>query len=546
MSAPLGSPDSPHDGAGGGTPDEDTGSAASGEDTPGGLDRATALGVVVVLLAVAGICALLADHLLIGALRLAAGVLAGLAIGAAVLALPIRRRRTARILAASAAAAGALALTVPAVLDTRLDALADHALADVEAIGEGDQVISVPRASSPVLVRSADGTGQLLQAGRIDPVDADDGDLLALSAEGTHLLHVTGETTTVHTLVQGSAPEMLATFDGSPVAMADDVLVMRACEDGTCRTSGYELAAATGTAAEPPTAIWTVQDAPDADGPDPAGIDMPARQAQPRDELGALRDSGVLPQVALRHDPAQGWVQVDPATGFAIGEVLAGADQDCRIIPTSAPVEPASMQEEGPVVLTVCSADDGAMTARAHRDGLPLWESDPSPAGEWTLRADRGRVIAQGTEAGTDTPGEIVVGEQRAAWTAPGGGGLDQATALTARIGIDGTRMLVTNTAGQIAAYGTLDGTDRWSLPMASAEGSVRGTIGADSAVVLDEHVRTRPLDAREAHRLRVIDLSTGEVTQEIVVDEDVDALMPVGAGSVLVTVGDRTYLLGR
>ena len=55
MSAPLGSPDSPHDGAGGGTPDEDTGSAASGEYKPGGLDRATALGVVVVLLAVAGI-----------------------------------------------------------------------------------------------------------------------------------------------------------------------------------------------------------------------------------------------------------------------------------------------------------------------------------------------------------------------------------------------------------------------------------------------------------------------------------------------------------
>ena len=47
--------------------------APAGEHAP---DAATALGLAVVLLALAGICALLGGHFLLGVLRLAAGVLA--------------------------------------------------------------------------------------------------------------------------------------------------------------------------------------------------------------------------------------------------------------------------------------------------------------------------------------------------------------------------------------------------------------------------------------------------------------------------------------
>ena len=57
----------------------------------GGIDRTTALGAAVALLALAGVCALLGGHFVLGALRLAAGILVGAGLGAALAAvLPAR------------------------------------------------------------------------------------------------------------------------------------------------------------------------------------------------------------------------------------------------------------------------------------------------------------------------------------------------------------------------------------------------------------------------------------------------------------------------
>src|SRR5690625_5093771 len=63
---------------GDGAVSEDDGAVRKQESAP---EISTAVGEAVVLLALAGICALLASHLLIGALRLTAGVLAGQAWG---------------------------------------------------------------------------------------------------------------------------------------------------------------------------------------------------------------------------------------------------------------------------------------------------------------------------------------------------------------------------------------------------------------------------------------------------------------------------------
>ena len=51
-------------------------------------DRTVVLGAAVAIFALAGVCALLAEHFLLGGLRLAAGILAGAGLGALLLALP--------------------------------------------------------------------------------------------------------------------------------------------------------------------------------------------------------------------------------------------------------------------------------------------------------------------------------------------------------------------------------------------------------------------------------------------------------------------------
>ena len=123
-------------------------------DLPG-PDTTTALGAAVAMLALAGICALLAEHFLLGALRLAAGLLAGAGLGTTLLALlgSRLRPRPRTVIALVTAAALALALTLPAVLATRIAPLAEQAMTTIDALGDGDTVHSLPEPEAPVLVR---------------------------------------------------------------------------------------------------------------------------------------------------------------------------------------------------------------------------------------------------------------------------------------------------------------------------------------------------------------------------------------------------------
>lgn len=522
--------------------------APAGEHAP---DAATALGLAVVLLALAGICALLGDHFLLGVLRLAAGVLVGAGLGVLLIALlgGRLRRRTRTLLAAGLALVVALALTVPAVLATRVDSL-ESAAAEIAPLGEGDTVASAPGGQGPVLVRRADGTAQLLEpATGAREVESAAGDVLALSADGTRLVQVSGEVTRVHELGGGSDAEGSGAGEaggrsapvevaGTPLALDGDLLVVRDCEEDVCRVRGIDLAA-------PDEPLWTVMDAEETRGPDQAGLALPARAEAPPGLLDAVAATGVLPSVPLRFDPAQGWLQIDAATGFPVGRVLAPADADCRIAATPAPPDPQSVQEQGPLVLTVCAGEDGALTATAFRDGAPLWESAPSPAGDWTVLLEAGRVLASGTEAGTTTEGEILASEHGADWTAPGGDGVAQAEAFTARIGIDGTRMVLTNEAGQLLAYDTATGTNSWTLPLDDPEAEVRGSLASGTAVVLDEIAREEPLDPRGAQRLRVITAENGEVSEELVLDEEVTAWHPLSGGRALISTDEGAVLLG-
>lgn len=511
------------------------------------LDRTTTLGAAVVLLALAGICALLGDHVVLGALRLAAGVLTGLGLGAALLALLSgRRARLAPhprlLVAAGTALATALVLTVPAVLATRVDPLADRAEATLGALGEGDTVHSLPAPDSPVLVRRADGTAQVLIDGGVHVVEATEHDVLALSADGKRLVRATGVVTEVLLLdpteitPDGAFPSR--TFESTPLALAGDLIVLRSCTEGLCRLSGVDL-----TAEEEP--LWVVSAPTETRGSDPVGVEVPARHQQVPGLLDALRATGVMPPVPLSFDPGQGWVQLDPETGFPIGRILVGPEEECRIAVTGEAVAAPDPLHPAPLVLTVCSADDGALTATAFRDGAVLWESAPSPAGAWSVRLDQGRVLATGTAEGSDTAGEIIASEQRADWTAPGGEGLEQVAAFTARIGIDGAAMVVTNESGQLLGYELAGGAHTWTLPLASPDAEVRGTLADGIAVVLDSVVRERPLQPRGTQRLRVIDVTTGEVNLEVLLAEQVDAVRAVGGGRALVTVEGETLLLG-
>src|SRR5699024_5049580 len=119
-------------------------------------ERTLWLGAAVTLLAVAGICALLGGHLLLGVLRLAAGLLAGPG--------PRVPRRSRGAAAGRPPTVPAAALPSPAWVATRLDPLGQSATASIAARGEGDVVHSLPLPDAPVLVRRADGSSQLLDA----------------------------------------------------------------------------------------------------------------------------------------------------------------------------------------------------------------------------------------------------------------------------------------------------------------------------------------------------------------------------------------------
>lgn len=332
------------------------------------------------------------------------------------------------------------------------------------------------------------------------------------------------------------------------LALAGDVAVARVCEAGACLLTGYDLADAPSAGAAPEP-LWQVLDG-DASttprGPDP-GSGGPAAPAiavgaAPAGLLDAITDTGVVPAVPLRFDPAQGWVQLDPTTGFPMGRVLAGPEDPCRIAAT----DPAPGDTE-PVVLTVCAGEDGALTATATRDGEELWTTDPSPAGEWTVRMEDGRVLASGTEAGSGAIGEIVASEAGGAWSRPGGAGVEQASAFTSRVGIDGSRMVVTNDQGQLLAYDTATGENTWSAPLASPLEDLRGDLAAGTVAVVTPAPRERSLDPRSGVRVRAIDAASGRLRLDLVVrdGDEVEGVHALGDGRALVTTGDAAYLLG-
>src|SRR5699024_1375760 len=120
-----------------------------------------------------------------------------------------------------------------------------------------------------------------------------------------------------------------------------------------------------------------------------------------------------------------------------------------------------------------------------------------------------------------------------------------QVAAFTARIGIDGEAMVVTNESGQLLAYELADGANTWTLPLSSPDAQVRGTLEAGTVVVLDEVERERPLAPRSTRRLRVIDARSGEVRVEARVAGEVGAVHAVGGGGALVTVDGPPLLRG-
>ena len=161
------------------------------------------------------------------------------------------------------------------------------------------------------------------------------------------------------------------------------------------------------------------------------------------------------------------------------------------------------------------------------------------------MRLDGATVLATGTEEGAEVAGEIVATGQHAAWAAPGGDGVRQASAFTARIGIDAAAMVVTNDVGQLLAYDTVDGTNLWTLPLTSPDAEVAGSLAQGTAVVRDSLERQTPLTPRGAERLRVLDAASGEVTVDTEVAERIEAAHPLGGGRALVTVDGQALLLG-
>lgn len=512
-------------------------------------DPLIALGIAVVLAALAGISAMLGAHLLIGALRLTAGILAGAAAGAGMLAVPrLARHRIGRLLAFALALTLALALTVPAVIAARPAGLGPHTIARLDPLSAGDELRTPPAPDAPAFIHRADGTVELIDDHGVRRVATASGATIAVTADGQRLVEVAGETTTLHlldpTLSSPDGAPPTTSVPGTPLAFDGTWLVMRECEEAGCYLHGYDLS----DGSEKP--VWTTAaaDLEDARGPDPAETLLPARPETPPDLLDALRTTGLLPTIPLHFDPAQGWLQLDPSTGFPLGEVLARPEETCRIAVTTAPPGTGDALT-GPAhpwqVLTVCTEQDGALIARAHADGTVLWESKASPGGDWEVLLGSGRVLATGTEQGTDVVGELVVSEQAAAWQAPGGEGVQQAAMFRARVGIDPVRMVVANDIGQLVAYDTVEGTDLWSAALTSPDAPVRGRLGAGTAVVLDPLERTRPLTPRGAQRLRVIDATSGEVSVQAQVGRGITEVRPLPGGRALVADGTQLVLIG-
>lgn len=494
------------------------------------------LSLAVALAAVGAACWIVGEHRLQAPLRLLGGAIAGLTLGPLVLVVAGRARRG-RVVAVALAVLAALALTVPAVLAHRVGTLDGVEPAGLAPLGADDQVVSVAGTDEPsaILVRRAAGASQLVADDGMAVTDLATaaGDVAALSADGRYVTVAHAGSTQV---ASASDPARSRTVVGTPVGLVGDVLVVRVCADERCDERGYDLRG-TGPLDEP---TWTVDvdvDAPVADAEGAAlTIGGPAPSAA---DVG--RQAGVLPDAVVRRAAGQGWAWVDPATGHLHGRVIAPDDGSCRV------VAPASLDDDGavPPVVAVCAAADGALTASASRDGAPLWTSDASAPGDWTVRIDGGRVIADGTQSESGTAGEIVATEHDAAWSEPGGETVAEAGPYRAQVGVDGMDVVRVTAAGQAIAHDIATGETVWAEPVSEQGGPLRGALGARTAVLLDTEARTDALDPRAATRLRVIDSATGEVTVDGWSPHPVQDVRPVSAGRALVLVDDRMLLVG-
>src|SRR5699024_10351946 len=144
----------------------------------------------------------------------------------------------------------------------------------IPALDDGDAVHSVPGPDAPVLVRRADGSAQLLGRGAPVDVDAAAEDVLALSADGTRLIRAADGRTVVSRVGDGALGEGVEVA-GIPLALSEDLLVVRECEEDDAEAStlsGYDLAAG-----GQPQWTLTAPGTGQARGIDPAGVEVAAR-----------------------------------------------------------------------------------------------------------------------------------------------------------------------------------------------------------------------------------------------------------------------------
>ncbi len=493
------------------------------------------LSIAVVLAAVGAACWIVGEHQLRAVLRLLGGALAGLALAPLVLAAAGRARRAMQV-AGVLAVLAALALTVPAVLAHRVGTLDGIELEGLAPLGADDQVVSVAGTEEPsaILVRRAGGASQLVTADGASVADLATvpKDVVALSADGRYVTVAHDGSTRV---AAATDPSAVRTVEGTPVGLVGDVLVVRACADGRCDERGYDLGG-TGSLDEP---LWTVDVDVDAPVADPEGtaltIGGPALSTA---DVG--RETGVLPHAVVRRAAGQGWAWVDPATGHVDGRLIAADGDACRV------VAPASLDDGAlqPVV-AVCAGTDGALTASASRDGEPVWTSAASAAGDWTVRVENGRVIADGTQAESGTVGEIVATEHSPVWIEPGGETVAEAGPYRAQVGVDGRDVVRVTAAGQVIAHDVVTGETVWAEPISEQGAALRGALAARTVVLLDAHARTDALDPSAATHLRVIDSSTGEVTVDRWSPGVIADVRPVSAGRALVLENGRMLLVG-
>lgn len=513
---------------------------------------------------------LLADHFLIGALLILACVLCGAAAASVLAAFVSATSQRAKTGPVALAVLVAVGLLIPQFLASRYEDLATAGVPLPEVPPPG--TVALPHADPELVVLAypeggghavtipaGDDSTPTAEKGQISSggsptstyrsllTDHGTGTTVLSSADGEFLLAVTGEETTVFRLTdttrnngESSSGEREDTRDirgplpGTPIAVDRATIIMRSCSpDGACTLSGYPWEGTDNTPAwqiREPDHPWYAQ----ADNTilDPSQSPSPATRP-------------VLPGHAVLFDPSQGLIELDPATGFAVGQTLSTPDETCRAAVSSVASSAAAPYQAAPsdsdVVLTLCEGEDGAVTAAAWDRGHLIWQSDPSPAGQWTALADHGLLVAAGTESDTGADGELLAAGS-GPWSVPGADA-DLST-VRARVAMDGRFMSVITVDGDLVLADTRTGVGR---SLHDISGQVRGSWQHhDALVILDDVERTHPLHPRDgAMRLRVIEMTSGDVTARIRLRSTPDEVIPVPGGQVIVVTGDRAVLLG-